>query len=110
MSSHRHSARICLIFGLLACAAILPGKNRLDNYTDWGIVKGDPKGNQYAELAYIHAANVHRLQPVWEYKVDDATENSNMHSNPIIIDVPDTMSFQNWTTVDCEIHLDTVRT
>ena len=60
--------------------------NRLDNYTDWGITKGDQKSNQYSELAYIHAANVHRLEPAWEYQVDDATDRSNMHSNPIIID------------------------
>ena len=66
--------------------SILTGNNRLDNYTDWGIHKGDQKSNQYSELAYIHAANVHRLKPAWEYQVDDATDRSNMHSNPIIID------------------------
>ena len=32
--------------------------DRLDNYTDWGIYRGDKKGNQFAELAQINAANV----------------------------------------------------
>jgi quinoprotein glucose dehydrogenase len=61
-------------------------KDRLDNYSDWGINRGDKKGNQYSELAYIHAANVHKLEPAWEYHAGDANERSNMHSNPIIID------------------------
>ena len=74
---------------LLATAPYLISKDRhdrLDNYTEWGINRGDKKGNQYAELAQIHAANVHKLQPVWEYHAGDASDRSNMHSNPIIID------------------------
>lgn len=58
----------------------------LDNYVDWGIYRGDKKGNQYAELAQIHAANVHRLQLAWKYKTGDATQNSSMQVNPIIVD------------------------
>ena len=52
---------------VLACASLCwtAEPDRLDNYTDWGIYRGDKKGNQYAELAQIHAANVHRLRPVW---------------------------------------------
>ncbi|MDA2937895.1 DUF1080 domain-containing protein [Acidobacteria bacterium AH-259-A15] len=61
-------------------------RDRLDNYTEWGINRGDKKGNQYAELAQIHAANVHKLEPAWEYHAGDANDRSNMHSNPIIID------------------------
>ena len=62
------------------------GGDRLDNYTDWAIYRGDKKANQYAELAQIHAANVHTLQPAWEYRTGDANEKSNMHSNPIVVD------------------------
>ncbi len=40
--------------------------DKYDNYTDWAIYRGDKKSNQYAELAQIHAANVHKLKPVWE--------------------------------------------
>lgn len=62
------------------------GGDRLDNYTDWAVYRGDKKANQYAELAQIHAANVHTLQPAWEYRTGDANEKSNMHSNPIVVD------------------------
>jgi len=41
---------------------------------DWPVYRGDPKGNQYSALAHIHAANVHRLQPAWEYKTGDANQ------------------------------------
>jgi quinoprotein glucose dehydrogenase len=53
---------------------------------DWPVYRGDPKGNQYSPLAEIHAANVHRLEPAWEYKTRDANERSTMHANPIVVD------------------------
>lgn len=59
--------------------------DRYDNYTDWAIYRGDKKSNQYAELAQINAANVHRLKPVWEYHTGDPNGPS-MYSNPIIVD------------------------
>ncbi|MCK0157293.1 DUF1080 domain-containing protein [Cellulophaga sp. F20128] len=58
----------------------------LDNYTDWSIYRGDKKGNQYSELAQIHAANVHNLALVWQYQTGDATKNSSIQVNPIIVD------------------------
>lgn len=59
--------------------------DKYDNYTDWAIYRGDKKSNQYAELAQIHAANVHKLKPVWEYHTGDPNGPS-MYSNPIIVD------------------------
>lgn len=59
--------------------------DRYDNYTDWAIYRGDKKSNQYAELAQINAANVHRLAPVWEYHTGDPNGPS-MYSNPIIVE------------------------
>ena len=53
--------------------------------TDWPVYRGDQKGNQYAPLAQIHAANVHRLQKAWEYRTGDANERSTMHVNPIVV-------------------------
>ena len=53
---------------------------------DWPVYRGDPKGNQYAPLAEIHAANVHRLERAWEYKTGDANQRSTMHANPIVVD------------------------
>lgn len=52
---------------------------------DWPVYRGDPKGNQYAAIAQIHAANVHRLRPAWEYRTGDATQRSTMHVNPIVV-------------------------
>ncbi|NND08673.1 MAG: DUF1080 domain-containing protein [Saprospiraceae bacterium] len=56
------------------------------DYVNWPVYRGDHKGNQYAELAQIHAANVHRLEPIWQYRTGDASERSSMQVNPIIVD------------------------
>ena len=56
-----------------------------DGNLDWPVYRGDPKGNQYSPLAEIHAANVHTLQPVWEYRTGDANQRSTMHVNPIVV-------------------------
>ena len=52
---------------------------------DWPVYRGDPRGNQYAAMAQIHAANVHTLRPVWEYRTRDANERSTMHVNPVVV-------------------------
>ena len=52
---------------------------------DWPVYRGDPKGTQYAALAQIHAANVHRLQRAWEYRTGDANQRSTMHANPVVV-------------------------
>ena len=52
---------------------------------DWPVHRGDPGGTQFAALAQIHAANVHRLRPAWEYRTGDATARSNMHANPLVV-------------------------
>jgi quinoprotein glucose dehydrogenase len=59
----------------------MPGHESID----WPVYRGDPKGNQYAAMAQIHAANVHRLQPAWEYHTRDANQRSTMHANPIVV-------------------------
>ena len=74
----------------IACGLAAAGWGRAaaagDGSADWPIYRGDPKGNQYAALAQIHAANVHTLQPAWEYRTRDANQRSTMHVNPIVID------------------------
>ena len=74
------------LFLFLAATCLSAESDRLDNYVEWGIYRGDKKGNQFAELAQINAANVHRLQPAWEYHTGDAGERTSMYTNPIIID------------------------
>ena len=85
--------RLALVAVVLVCvsalatgqdAAVVPFGGAPD--LDWPVYRGDPKGNQYAPLAEIHAANVHRLERAWEYKTGDANERSTMHANPIVVD------------------------
>lgn len=61
------------------------GKDRLDNFRDWGIYRGDKKATQYSELAQIHTGNVHLLRPAWEYRHGNP-EPPGIYSNPIIVD------------------------
>jgi quinoprotein glucose dehydrogenase len=58
---------------------------RAGETVDWPVYRGDPKGNQYAAVAQIHAANVHRLRRAWEYRTGDADQRSTMHVNPIVV-------------------------
>jgi quinoprotein glucose dehydrogenase len=73
----------------LVCGVAVVSWNRVaavgEQDVDWPVYRGDPKGNQYAPLAQIHAANVHKLQPAWEYRTRDANQRSTMHVNPIVV-------------------------
>jgi len=56
---------------------------------EWRVNRGDPKGNQHVDVAYINAANVHRLQPAWEYHTGDGAaggRGGSMYTNPLIVD------------------------
>jgi putative heme-binding domain-containing protein len=88
MKLHDNRSLDLLLLCILVCTSLgwADEPDRLDNYTQWGIYRGDKKGNQFAELAQINAANVHRLQRAWEYHTGDAGERTSMYSNPIIID------------------------
>jgi quinoprotein glucose dehydrogenase len=52
---------------------------------DWPVHRGHPGGSQFAAVAEINAANVHRLRPAWTYRTGDATPRSNMHVNPVVV-------------------------
>lgn len=74
---------------LAALAAFTPtafAEASLDNLVDWGIYRGDSKGEQYSDLSQIHAANVADLEPAWTYQTADAKKGTTMYSNPIIVD------------------------
>ena len=71
---------VAAVAAFLGHAAADPSAN-----ADWPVYRGDPGGNQYAPLAQIHAANVHKLRPVWEYHTRDAIPRSTMHVNPIVV-------------------------
>ena len=65
---------------------VVGAADRFDLDRDWAVYRGDPKGNQYAELAQIHAGNVARLKPVWEYHTGDAGRRTSSYANPIMVD------------------------
>ena len=77
------------IVAALVCMSAATGTSSLAptgrETIDWPVYRGDPKGNQYAAMAQIHAANVHRLQPAWEYHTRDANQRSTMHANPVVV-------------------------
>ena len=52
---------------------------------DWPVYRGDPKGNQYAPLAQIHAANVHRSSPPGNTTPATRTSARRCTSNPIVV-------------------------
>jgi len=83
-----HSVLLCILT-VIVCGTVATALSRAransDGNVDWGVYRGDQKGNQYSPLAQIHAANVHRLEPVWEYRTRDADQRSTMHVNPIVV-------------------------
>ena len=85
MDTSRELKAAVLLVAMLAVAARAE-TDRLDNYVDWAIYRGDKKGNQFSELADINCTNVHRLERVWEYHTGDAGPRTSMYSNPIMID------------------------
>jgi quinoprotein glucose dehydrogenase len=73
-----------LTFAIAAVARTAAPTSGHDNI-DWPVYRGDSKGNQYVAMAQIHAANVHKLRPAWEYHTGDANQRSTMHANPIVV-------------------------
>ena len=73
----------CLL-GLLLAPSVL-AEDRLDNYRDWSIYRGDKKANQYSEMDQIDAGNVHQLEVAWTYHHGNP-ESPSMYSNPIVVD------------------------
>ncbi len=67
------------------CTSETKSIDTFDNYIDWGIYRGDNKGNQYSELDQINLENVQQLAIAWEYHHGNPAPPS-MYSNPIVID------------------------
>jgi len=81
------SVLVAVVLALLWAPAARRSPLPPDNHEsiDWPVYRGDPKGNQYAAIAQIHAANVHSLRPAWEYHTRDANQRSTMHANPVVV-------------------------
>jgi quinoprotein glucose dehydrogenase len=68
------------------CGGVLAQAPAPSPTVDWPVYRGNAGGSQHAAIAQIHAANVHRLRPAWEYRTGDGTPRSTMHVNPIVVD------------------------
>src|SRR5579872_6257241 len=53
--------------------------------TGWP-VNGGPNNIRYTELSQINPANVGRLQVAWAWDAHEAFKDSEMQSNPIVVD------------------------
>jgi quinoprotein glucose dehydrogenase len=82
---HPAPAFLALALAIKAAAVFTQAPSITTTNVDWAVYRGDPKANQYAPLAQIHAANVHTLVPAWEYHTGDASQRSTMHVNPIVV-------------------------
>src|SRR5580658_6416369 len=70
----RISVAIALLLGVANAAGV-----------DWA-VNGGPSNIRYSELKQITPANVSKLQMAWSYDAHDAFKDSEMQSNPIVVD------------------------
>src|SRR5580704_17987406 len=52
---------------------------------EWPI-NGGPYNIRYSTLTQINTANVNKLQVAWSYDAHDAFKDSEMQSNPIVVD------------------------
>lgn len=76
--------RLTVFLGCHLLRLTLSAEDRLDNYQDWSIYRGDKKANQYSSLRQINPDNVSSLEVAWEYHHGDP-QGPSMYSNPIMI-------------------------
>lgn len=68
---------------LLACLIAICAVRAAD--VEWP-VNGGPNNIRYSPLTQINRENVSRLKPAWVYDSHDAFKDSEMQSNPIVVD------------------------
>jgi len=56
-----------------------------NDFETWSVYRGDGGTNAYSRLNQINTENVAELATAWTYRTGDATENSSMECNPIIV-------------------------
>ena len=80
---------LSLLFLLLAFSGFSSAQERNvpeHGYRDWRVYGGSAESIRYSALTQIHRGNVQRLELAWTYDTGDATEDSEMPCNPIVID------------------------
>lgn len=60
---------------------LLSGQNK-----DWSQYHGSPANTKYSPLKQINTANVSQLATAWVFDTGDSYENSEMQSNPLVLD------------------------
>jgi len=57
------------------------------SHREWRVYGGDLGGTKYSALDQIDRSNVHELELVWRYRVDDVTDpkSSTLQCNPIVV-------------------------
>ncbi len=78
---------LAILFNLITGCATQNDRGSGPN-TDWPVYLGDNSSSQYSPLAEISAANVHLLEPVWEYRTEriSSDDRTQIQCNPLIID------------------------
>ncbi len=80
---------LSLLFLLLAFSGFSSAQERNvpeHGYREWRVYGGSAESIRYSALTQIHRGNVQRLELAWTYDTGDATEDSEMPCNPIVID------------------------
>ena len=77
-----------LWFLVLAFSGFTPAQERRVpelGYQDWRVYGGNSESIRYSALTQINRGNVQRLELAWTHDTGDATEDSEMPCNPIVI-------------------------
>ena len=78
-----------VLLALALWASVLAAQSRpvpTAGYEEWRSYHGGPEQIHYSRLAQINRANVGQLEVAWKYDTGDATKNSEMQCNPIVVD------------------------
>lgn len=73
---------VCAIFGLLFLCSCNHGKS---DHASWGVYGGGPDNTRYSTLKQINRDNVKQLQVAWTFDTEDASTDTEMECNPIIV-------------------------
>lgn len=71
-----------LLLGLLGCEAKQPERS----HHEWTARGGGPNSIRYSSLDQIDTSNVDQLEVAWTYNSGDATDQSQIQANPIVVD------------------------
>ena len=72
------------VVGLMTCCTGCESKQK--EYQNWEIYGGTKDNIRYSKLAQIDTSNVNKLEQVWEFSSKDHDQNTQIQTNPIIVD------------------------